>query len=208
MDNIVPGILEKSWEEIEKKINICREFSKTIHIDFIDGKFSPNTTFFDLEKFKEVSNGLVLEAHLMVEEPMNYLDVLSSSGFERFLGQIEKMSDQAKFVGKGESLGSVGLALDLETQVDRINVPLFDLDSILVMAVPAGQSGQTFQSLALDKIKKLRSNFLGTIEIDGGINDQTILFAKEAGARSFVCTSYLFDSEDPKAQFEKLKGLV
>ncbi|MEK9178612.1 MAG: hypothetical protein AAB801_02415 [Patescibacteria group bacterium] len=205
---VIPGILEKDWEEIERKINICREFSNTIHIDFIDGKFFPNITFFDPEKFKEVSRDLALEAHLMVEEPIKYLDSLSSSGFRRFLGHIEKMSSQTEFIAMGEKFGEVGLALDLETQIDAINIPLLDLDAVLLMATPAGQSGLTFQGLVIDKIKNLRSKFLGTIEVDGGINDQTILFAKTSGAQRFVCTSYLFESEDPKKRFQTLKGLV
>ena len=204
---IIPGILEKDWAKIEQKINICREFSNTIHIDFIDGKFSENITFLDFEKFKEYSPFLTLEAHLMVYEPIKYLDKLADAGFKRFLGHIEMMTEQSEFVAKGESLGEVGLALDLQTQIEQIKVPLIDLDSVLLMAVKAGKSGQVFENTVIDKIKSLRSKFLGTIEVDGGINDQTTLFVRDAGARRFVTTSFLFNSEDPKEAFELIKGL-
>ena len=204
---VIPGILEKDWAKIEQKINICREFSNTIHIDFIDGKFSENITFLDFEKFKEYSPFLILEAHLMVYEPIKHLDKLADAGFKRFLGHIEMMTEQSEFVAKGESLGEVGLALDLQTQIEQIKVPLIDLDSVLLMAVKAGKSGQVFENTVIDKIKKLRSKFLGTIEVDGGINDQTTPFVRDAGARRFVTTSFLFNSEDPKEAFELLKGL-
>ena len=204
---VIPAILEKSWEEIEKKLEICREFAKTVHIDFIDGKFASNTTFLEFEPFKEYSNYFTLEAHLMVEEPVNYLPRLSSAGFKRYLGHIEKMSDQIKFVASGELLGSVGLALDLQTPTTQIKVPYDDLDQILLMSVVAGKSGQIFDNLAIEKIKTLRSKYLGNIEIDGGINDQTILFAKTAGANTFCVTSFLF-KENPKEQYQMLQSLL
>lgn len=204
---IIPAILEKDWESIEKKLEICREFARTIHIDFIDGKFNPNGSFLEFEPFKKYSDYFELEAHLMVEEPVNYLSRLSSVGFKRFVGHVEKMSDQIEFVASGELLGAVGLALDLQTPFDAIKVSLDDLDQILLMSVNAGKSGQTFDNSIIEKIKSLRSKYLGNIEIDGGINDQTLSFAKTAGANTFCVTSFLF-KEDPKEQFRLLESLV
>lgn len=204
---IIPAILEQNWEEIEKKLILCQEFTKTVHIDFIDGIFAPNTTFLEFERFKEYSNYLTLEAHLMVEEPIKYLDPLSSSGFKRYVGHIEKMSDQVEFVAKGEALGEVGLGLDLQTSLDAIKTSLEELDQILLMSVPAGKSGQIFDNSVIEKIKRLRSKYLGRIEIDGGINDQTILFAKATGANTFCVTSFLF-RENPKKQFQILQSLL
>lgn len=204
---IIPAILEKNWEEIEKKLEICREFARAVHIDFIDGKFNPNTSFLEFEPFKEYSNYFTLEAHLMVEEPISYLPSLSSAGFKRFIGHVEKMSDQVEFVANGELLGGVGLALDLQTPLDAIKVSLDDLDQILLMSVNAGKSGQTFDNSIIEKIKSLRSKYLGNIEIDGGINDQTILFAKTASANTFCVTSFLF-KEDPKEQYRMLQSLL
>src|SRR3989304_2527631 len=136
---IIPAILETNWEEIEQKIEICRSFAKDIHIDFIDGKFAETKTFFEFDRFKKYSAYFNLEAHLMVDEPIQYLPQLSSAGFKKFLAHIERMSDQAEFVAKGEELGSVGLCLDLTTSINKISVPLIDLDQILLMCVPAGK---------------------------------------------------------------------
>ncbi len=204
---IIPAILENTWEEIEKKLIICGEFTKTIHIDFIDGKFTNTTTFLEFEPFKKYSSYFTLEAHLMVEEPIKYLDRLSSAGFKRFIGHVEKMSDQVEFVAKGEVLGEVGLAIDLQTPIGNIKVSLDDLDQILLMSVAAGKSGQTFDNSVIEKIKTLRSKYLGRIEIDGGINDQTLMLAKTSGANTFCVTSFLF-KENPKEQYQTLQSLL
>ncbi len=204
---IIPAILEKNWEEIEKKLVICREFAKSVHIDFIDGKFVNNTTFLEFEPFKKYSDYFFLEAHLMVEEPVNYLESLSNAGFKRFLGHVEKMEDQVEFVAKGEQLGAVGLSLDLSTPVSSIKVSLDDLDQILLMSVPAGKSGQQFDNRVLSKIKELNDRGFTNIEMDGGINDKTLPLAKKAGASMFCVTSFLF-KENPHEQFRLLQSLV
>lgn len=204
---IVPAILEKNWEDIEKKLEICREFATNIHIDFIDGKFTDNVSYLELDNFKKYSNYFNLEAHLMVEEPVNYLEKLSNSGFKTFLGHVEKMHDQVDFVAKGEELGEVGLAIDLDTSLDKIKVPLDDLDRILLMSVKAGKSGQVFNKYIEGKIKKLSKKYLGKIEIDGGINVDSIKIAKNAGASIFCVTSYLF-KENPVVNFRNLEAAI
>ncbi len=204
---IIPAILEKDWKEIEKKLEICRDFAAGIHIDFIDGKFTDNISFLEFEPFKKYSEYYNLEAHLMVDEPINYLDKLSEAGFKKFVGHVERMDDQVEFVAKGEQLGVVGLALDLNTELNSIKVPLDDLDQILLMSVTAGKSGQEFNSEVLKKIKDLRSKYLGNIEVDGGINDKTLVNAKENGANQFCVTSFLFNG-DPKSKFRLLKELT
>mgnify|MGYP001567555302 CR=1 FL=1 len=203
---IIPAILEKNWEEIEKKLEICRSFANTIHIDFIDGKFADNSSFLEFEPFKKYSEYFFLEAHLMVEEPVNYLDRLSSAGFKRFLGHVEEMSDQVEFVAKGEQLGAVGLALDIETPTSDIKVSLEDLDQILLMSVIAGRSGQEFDKIIIPKIEELRDKGFANIEIDGGINNQTLPLAKNAGANMFCVTSFLF-KDNPEEQFRILSSV-
>ncbi|MBI2622555.1 MAG: hypothetical protein HYW64_00450 [Candidatus Levybacteria bacterium] len=120
MLEIIPGILEKDWSEIERKIELVRPFAKTIHIDILDRKFAPNTTFLDplpFAKYTLPSSGQAFpssgqapffELHMMVEEPIQYLKPFADAGFKRFLGHIEKMSDQAEFVAQGQLLGEVG----------------------------------------------------------------------------------------------------
>src|SRR3989344_6056910 len=102
---VIPGILEKDWVEIENKIQTVSGFTHTIHIDLIDGKFDDNLTFSDPSPFKAYADEFFFEVHLMVEEPINYLDKWAECGFKRFIGHIEKMSSQEEFVAKGQLLG-------------------------------------------------------------------------------------------------------
>lgn len=222
-----PGTENKDWSEIEKKIESVRSFAKTIHIDICDGKFAANTTFADPEPFKKFTKelpsglrgqmvgekGLVFEVHLMVEDPIKYLKAWADAGFHRFIGHIEKMPDQEEFVAQAQLLGEVGLALDKQTPLDAIKVNLEDLDALLVMDIQAGFSGQKFEEKLLDKVKEARAKheYL-SIEVDGGINDETIEIAAAAGANRFVATSFLFGAETPEEQYkllqEKLKMLT
>lgn len=205
MCDILPGILEKEWEPIEKKLEIIKPFAKAVHIDLLDGKFAPNTTFLDPTPFKKYADTFLLELHMMVEEPINYLDKWADAGFRRFIGHVEHMSDQEKFVAKGESLGEVGLAVDAKTPVSTIQVPFYDLDVILVMTVNAGFSGQAFLPDCLDKARQIREkDFTEVIQIDGGVTDAIVLKAQKVGVSRFVATSYLFKSEHPFKQYSKL----
>lgn len=207
MFEILPGILEKEWSDIEKKIEMVRPFAKAIHVDLLDGKFAPNTTFLDPSPFKKYSDEIFFEVHMMVDNPIQYLKPFADAGFKRFLGHVEQMPSQVEFVAQAQILGEVGLAIDGKTPVDAIQVPFDDLDCLLVMTINAGFSGQTFMPQHLEKVKNLRSkitNQFFPIEVDGGINDQTILLAKDAGVNRFVATSFLFALENPKSQFEKL----
>src|SRR5581483_11765654 len=115
-----PGTGNKDWGTVERKIEAVRPFAKTVHIDILDGKFAPNTTFLDPAPFAKFSKDFTLEAHLMVEEPTHYLKSFADAGFRRFIGHVEKMSDQAEFVAEAELLGEVALALDSETPVSAI----------------------------------------------------------------------------------------
>jgi len=204
MFEIIPGILEKNWNEIERKINLVRPFAKTIHVDIIDGKFASNTTLLDPSPFAKYSHpsagsGLFFELHMMVDNPIQYLEPFAKAGFKRFIGHIEKMPDQAEFVAQGQLLGEVGLAIDGPTPLGGVKVPFSDLDSILIMTIKAGMSGQKFSPEYLKKVETLRltQGQSLAIGIDGGINDKTILLAKNSGANRFISTSFIFGNNPP-----------
>ncbi len=205
--DIIPGILEKDWSEIEKKIGLVRPFAKTIHIDIIDGKFAPNTTFLDPAPFKKYSSEIFFELHMMVENPIEYLKPWAAAGFARFLGHVEKMSDQVEFVAQGQLLGEVGLAIDLKTPASAIKVPFEDLDSLLVLGVPVGLSGQKFDPFVLDKLKEITENTFIPVGIDGGINDDNVYDCREAGAVQAVSSSFLFNG-NPVEQYKKLQSIL
>lgn len=204
MHEILPGILEQDWSALEKKLEIIKPFAKSVHVDIIDGKFAPNTTFLDPKPFAKHTGDIFFELHMMVEEPESYLDAWAKAGFRRFIGHIEKMSDQTSFIARAEQLGEVGLAVDGKTSLDRIKVNYQDIDTILIMTINAGASGQSFMPEHLEKVKTLSALELFPIEIDGGVNSETIKQGLAVGARRFVSTSYLFSSPAPEKAYNEL----
>lgn len=212
---ILPGILEKEWAPIERKIELVKPFAKSIHVDILDGKFAQNTTFLDPAPFKKYSSDILFELHMMVENPLQYLKPFADAGFKRFIGHVEKMPDVAEFVAQGQLLGEVGLAIDGPTSLESVHVPYDDVDCLLFMTITAGFSGQKFTPSHLEKVKQARALSakedelrVFPLEVDGGVTDQTILQAKEAGANRFVSTSFLFGADDPKKQYDLLTSLI
>lgn len=207
---VAVGILEKDWSEIEKKLDLARAFAKTIHIDLIDGKFATNTTFMDPKPFAAYSKDFVLELHMMVEDPQKYIKPFADAGFQRFYGHIEKMSNVVNFIAEAQLYAEAGLALDGPTDVtvlDKVN--LEDLDCLLIYTCQqVGFAGPPFQEEKLKKVKLIREKSMIPIEVDGGMKDSTILFAKSAGANRFVATSFIWAAENPKQAYEKLQNLA
>jgi len=205
MHSIIAGIgPEKEWSEIERKIELVKPFAKVIHIDLLDGKFAPNTSFFDPKPFKKYSQDLFFELHMMVEEPEQYLEAWSNEGFRRFIGHVESMSDQSSFVARAQEVGEVGLALDLATDISSITVAHRDLDTALIMTVKAGFSGQTFSQQPLDKVKELSKLELFPVTIDGGVTADTIGYGLSSGATRFVATSFIYGAENPSDHYQQL----
>lgn len=209
-----PGTQDREWSAIERKIEQVKPFVQTIHIDICDGKFAPNQTFADPEPFKKYTKDIFFEVHLMVEEPIQHLKRWADAGFRRFIGQIEKMSDQAAFIADAQLLGEAGLAVDGPTQREEVKISYEDLDVILFYTGDrAGFSGKSFQEDRLEKVKTFREQMpYLPIEVDGGINDETIAIAYEAGVTRFVTTKFLFALNTPEKQYqlleEKLKPLA
>ena len=201
---IIPGILEKEWEVIEKKIEQVKDFAKILHIDLIDGKFVNNTTWLDPKPFEKYAKDFILEVHMMVDEPIQYVKPFADAGFQRFIGHVEKMQDQAAFVAEAQLWGEALLALDGPTEIDAIRSNYEDLDGVLVYTSErVGFSGPPFNPDRLEKVKAIREKAPWLpIEIDGGVTDETAKIAKEAGVTRFATTSYLF--KDPKNNFDKL----
>lgn len=199
-----PGTEDKDWPSLERKIELVKPFTKTIHIDILDGIYAPNTTLLDPNPFKKYTGDIFFEVHLMVDEPINYIEQFAQAGFRRFIGQVERMGSQEEFLKIGRQYGEVGLALDRQTGVEEIRPSFEGLDTLLVMTIQTGFSGQTFIPELLDKVRVLREKCNLPIEVDGGINDETIIIARNSGATRFVATSFLFSDDNPEEKFNQL----
>lgn len=206
---IIPGILEQDWEEVEKKLKQILTFTNVAHIDVIDGKFVDNKTFLDPTPFAKYKDRLFLEVHLMVEEPLNYVKPFGEAGFRRFIGHVEKMSSQQEFVDQVNLYGKPALALDGPTHINAIKVPFEQLDSILIYTShKVGFAGPPMMDDRLDKLRHLKKLTNIPLEVDGGVKAKTIEKAQKAGASRFVATSFIWSSDNPKEKFELLKRSV
>lgn len=204
---IIPGVLEQDWESTKVKIEKVLPFAKSLHIDLLDGKFAPNTSFADPTPFAAYKDNLTLELHMMVDDPLSFVEPWAKAGVTRFIGQIEMMPDQNEFVAKAKQYGEAGLAVDSETPHDAITVSFDELDFLFAMTVKAGFSNQSFLPENLAKVREWRKKTSIPIEVDGGINDETLKLALDSGATRFVSTGFLFNKGEPKSQFDKLRAV-
>lgn len=196
MTEIIPGILEKEFSEIIKKIDLIRGIADWVQIDFADNTLIPNTTCLDFEKFSSIT-GINLEAHLMVSEPQLYIRKLADAGFQRIIAHVECTDPRLFLEQIRYESAEAGMAIDGATEIEQIEPFLGEvdtaLDTVLIMTIEAGASGQKFLPETIEKIKAVHEHRPDlAIEVDGGINDQTVRFVKDAGATRIVSTSYIF----------------
>ena len=153
---VVPAILTSDPGELTKFLALVEGVVKRVQVDIIDGDFVENKTI-DPEVFEHVDTELLVDFHLMVKEPKNWVERCARAGADRIIGQIEMMSSQEEFVGKVQEVGAyVGLAIDLDTPVENLENSIINtLDAVLVMSVQAGFGGQKFDPKAIEKIEKL-----------------------------------------------------
>lgn len=207
---IIPTILTKDPIEAREKLGKIRGIVPWVQVDIIDGIFVPNKTI-GLEVLEEERGGLKLEIHLMVSQPAGWLGRCQQILAERVVAQVEMMSNINDFFLKATSLGmEVGLALDLETPVEKIPKDLYpQLDLVLLMAVKAGWGGQDFDSKVLEKIKKIKEIVGDLVEIgvDGGLNEENIVKCKKAGATIFYVGKTFWEYQDLEKRYQDLMNL-
>jgi len=206
MIDVIPSILEKEWGPIEERLKLVADLVRAVQIDVADNTLVPNETFADFAKFTPYAEKLSLEAHLMVANPEKYIKPLADAGFKRLIAHVEA-ADPRLFLEQAEHEHvEVGMAIDGATEFEQIEPFLEEIDMVLVMTIEAGFSGQSFMVETVEKIKAIHQHFPDlSIEVDGGINDQTAKIAVDAGATRLVSTSFLF--KDPAKIAEAIERL-
>lgn len=223
MVSILPAILETTKEGFEAKLKRLFGLVDLVQVDIIDGIFAEQKTV-SPEDLKGINTAIKFDYQLMVDEPMDWLNRCQTPQASGVYGQIERMSDPAEFIGKAQFLGfKVGLALDLDTPVERIKEFVWDLDGLILMSVPAGKGGQVFDEKVLKKIEHVRAmrDDLPLV-IDGGLDLKEIKrcigaewaeeLAEDELNRNFLDISFavgksLFDATDLKQKLESLERL-
>ena len=207
MIDVIPGILEKDFGEIERRVRLVSPYVSWVQIDVADNTLVPNETFLDVARFGELAKLVQLEAHLMVAQPEKYIRQLADAGFKRIIAHVEAHDPRLFLEQATYEHVEVGMAIDGPTEFETIEPFLEEIDVVLVMTIEAGFSGQELMPETLDKIKRIRENFPDLpIEVDGGINDKTAKLVKDAGATRLVSTSYLF--KDPANIAEAIARLI
>ena len=204
MVEIIPAILTNNPVEAFQMLEKAEKLVQRVQIDIIDGQFYQNKTI-EPDILSEADTNLLLDFHLMVKEPINWVEKCVRGGADRIIGQIEMMSNQVEFISKVQGVGrKAGLALDIDTSFKKIDpTVLTDLDVVLVMNYPAGKGGQEFQPKVLEKIKELneikkKDQTPFRICSDGGINKDNIGSLVKAGTDEAVVGKSLFSGDMDK----------
>ncbi|MDO4672631.1 MAG: ribulose-phosphate 3-epimerase, partial [Porphyromonadaceae bacterium] len=177
MVELSPSILGCNFSNLQKDINKLENSQvKWLHLDIMDGIFVPNISFgFKVIKDIREKNNYIFDTHLMIEEPIKYIDQLKDAGSDIVTIHYEACSNLDETIEKIKEKGmKVGLTSKPKTPIEKLLPYLEKIDMILVMSVEPGFGGQSFMEDSLDKVRKIKeyikNNKLNTlIEIDGGI---------------------------------------
>jgi ribulose-phosphate 3-epimerase len=213
---VAPSILSADYLNLQADVELIEKAgAELVHIDVMDGMFVPAISYGPawVKALRPVTK-MVLDVHLMVEQPERYIDTFAEAGadiigvHQEATPHIHRALQQIKNHGvKAEVVINPG------TPVSAIEPVLHMVDQVLVMTVNPGFGGQKFLPETLEKIAqlaalKVEKGYDYDIEIDGGANDETTKLAYEAGATVAVAGSYVFDKVDPAAKIAKLKEVT
>lgn len=207
---ISPSILASDYANLEKELAKCKNAgADLIHIDVMDGHFVPNISIGIpvVAAIKKVCD-IPFDVHLMISDPLRYAEEFANAGADIICFHAESDSDIDETIDKILSLGKkAAIAVKPGTDIDVVIPYLDKLSMVLVMTVEPGFGGQSFMESTMPKIEKIRAiNKDIDIEVDGGINPQTIKIAAKAGANVFVAGSAVFNSPDPLQAINELKS--
>lgn len=207
---IAPSLLSCDFARIGEEVARCEEAGADwLHVDVMDGHFVPNLTIGPAVVKAIASNAaLPLDVHLMIEEPGRWAQDYADAGADVLTFHYETVGDDADAVVEAfRATGcKVGVAVNPDCPVDGLRTLLDRVDMVLVMSVFAGFGGQRFLRDVLEKVRAIRSwGWQGDIEMDGGINGETVAECAEAGANVFVAGSYLFSHSDMKDAITQMR---
>lgn len=204
---ISPSILASDYANLQSELDRIST-SDMIHIDVMDGHFVPNISIGApvVAACKKVCN-VPFDVHLMISNPLDYAEDFAKAGADIICFHTECDSDTEQTIEKILSLGKkAALAIKPATSIDEVVKYLDKISMVLVMTVEPGFGGQSFMESTMPKIEAIRKiNPDIDIEVDGGINADTVKIAAKAGANVFVAGSAVFKSENPAETIALLK---
>jgi ribulose-phosphate 3-epimerase len=211
---IAPSILSADFARLGDEIAMCEAGGADwIHVDVMDGRFVPNLTFGAkvIETARRCTD-LPLDVHLMVAEPEKYFDDFAAAGASGMTIHAEAAPHLHRQLERIRELGCrAGVALNPATPLSAASEVLPELDVLLIMSVNPGFGGQQFIEYSIDKVRRARlmldeDGCRAALEVDGGINRQTIERAWAAGADTFVAGNAIFSAKHPQAEIGELRA--
>jgi ribulose-phosphate 3-epimerase len=210
MQEIVPSLLSADFSKLEEEIRSVEKAGATkLHLDIMDGHFVPNITFgpIIIKAIRKLTH-LHLETHLMIQAADKYLDNFIDAGSDTVLIHIESTQNVTRDLNHIRSRGKkAGLVINPPTPFSALEKYMNQIDHLLIMTVNPGFGGQAMIPETLKKVTQAQNyqkneNFL--IEIDGGVNLETLPKAASTGVDLLVAGSAVFSNNDHIAAFRQL----
>src|SRR6476661_4689851 len=209
---INPSILSADFVNLEAELQRISN-ADAVHVDVMDNHFVPNLTLGlpVVERIQAVSP-VPLDAHLMIADADRWAPAYADAGVASVTFHAEAAMAPIKLARELRARGSkAGMALRPATPVEPYLDMLSELDLLLIMTVEPGFGGQAFLDVMLPKIRRARAAIDGSgvgvaLQVDGGITEETIVRAAEAGANVFVAGSAVYGAADPAAAVERLRA--
>lgn len=210
---ISPSILASDFSRLAEEVSSIEEAgADLVHIDVMDGMFVPNITLgAPVIKCLRNKTKLPFDVHLMIEEPVRYIDDFAAAGADIITFHLEAAKDVDATIEKIKKAGlKPALSIKPNTPAKAVFPYLDRLYMVLVMTVEPGFGGQSFMRETMPKVKAIREEItrlsLDThIQVDGGIDDKTVAEATSNGADVLVAGSYVFKAVDRAEAIRKLR---
>lgn len=213
MIKMAPSILSADFARLLEDVKkVERAGCEYLHIDVMDGHFVPNITLGPaIVKSLRKDVNMVFDAHLMIENPDNYIKDFVDAGCDMIVVHEEACTHLHRTIQNIKSFNvKAGVALNPATPIENIKYILNDIDMVLIMTVNPGFGGQSFIETMIDKIKELKAlidekGLDVDIQVDGGIKPSNVSEVVKAGANVIVAGSAIFNSDDIEATVKEFR---